>query len=219
MESEDFVLLLHLARKGGISGKFETSTSRVAKELNTSQQTISRKVRRLAGQQLIESRASPNGIEVSFTEKGRKLLNEKYLELQGIFSAKKIQGIEGKVVTGKGEGKYFLSFEQYSGKITEKFGFKPFLGTLNLQVEQSRLEQFSASLDKIYIEGFELPGRTFGGLYAAKIIINNEVEGALVFPERTNLPKNIAEIIAPINLRKKFSLKDGNKVKLNGGVQ
>ena len=219
MDNEDFLLLLHLARKGSISGRFETSTSKVARELNTSQQTISRKVRQLAGQQLIESRASPNGIEVSFTEKGRKALNEKYLELQAIFSAKKVQSIEGKVVTGKGEGKYFLSFEQYAGKINEKLGFKPFLGTLNLQVEQSRLEQFSASLDKIYIEGFELPGRTFGGLHAGKILINNEVQGAIVFPERTNLPKNIAEIIAPINLRKKFSIKDGSKVKLNGDTQ
>ena len=142
MESEDFVLLLHLARKGGISGQFETSTSKVARELSTSQQTISRKVRQLAAQQLIESRASPNGIEVSFTEKGRKVLNEKYLELQAIFSAKKVSGIEGKVVSGKGKGKYFLSFEQYAGKINEKIGFKPFLGTLNLQVEQSKLEQF-----------------------------------------------------------------------------
>jgi len=218
MESEDFVLLLHLARKGGISGQFETSTSKVARELSTSQQTISRKVRQLAAQQLIESRASPNGIEVSFTEKGRKVLNEKYLELQAIFSAKKVSGIEGKVVSGKGEGKYFLSFEQYAGKINEKIGFKPFLGTLNLQVEQSKLEQFSAALDKVYIEGFELPGRTFGGLVAAKILINNELKGALVFPERTNLPKNIVEVIAHVNIRKKFSLKDGSKVKLVGDL-
>src|SRR3989344_1405925 len=185
------MLLLQLARKGGMSGRFETSTSKVAKELLTSQQTISRKVRQLATLQYIESRASPNGIEVSFTEKGRKALAEKYLELQAIFSAKKIPAIEGKVVSGKGEGKYFLSFEQYSGKIREKFGFKPYLGTLNLQAEPEKINKFGASLDKIYVEGFDIPGRTFGGLYSAKVIINNEIKGALVFPDRSNLPKDI----------------------------
>ena len=218
MESDDFMLLMHLAKRGGLGKRAETSTSRIAKELGMSQQTASRKVRALAASQLIESSASPNGIAVSFTEKGRKQLYDTYLEMQGIFSAKKSQGIEGKVISGKGEGKYFLSFEQYSGKIEERFGFSPFAGTLNLSIEQSKLEQFYAGLEKIYIEGFELPGRTFGGVYAAKVLINNEVKGALVFPERTNLPKDVAEIIAPMNLRKKFGLKDGGKVKLSGDV-
>lgn len=216
MENDDFMLLLHLARKGGIASQIETSTSRIASELSISQQTASRKIRKLAASQLISSTASSNGITVSFTEKGKRMLHGKYLELESVFSGKKTNAFEGKVVGGKGEGKYFLSFKQYTDKINERLGFMPFPGTLNLSASQEKISQFSASLEKIYIEGFELPGRTFGGLHAIKVLINNEIPGALIFPERSNLPGNIAELIAPLNLRKKFSLKDGSKVRVGG---
>ena len=67
MESDDFMLLMHLAKRGGLGKRAETSTSKIAKELGMSQQTASRKVRALAASQLIESSASRNGLAVSFT--------------------------------------------------------------------------------------------------------------------------------------------------------
>jgi len=216
MESEDLILLMHLAKRGGIYGSVATSTSKIAKELSMSQQTASRKVRALSATQLITSMSSPSGITIAFTERGRKILNGRYLEMQAIFSQNKLPSFEGKVVSGKGEGRYFLSLGQYADRINELLGFRPFPGTLNLQADSSKIGKFAASLDKIRIDGFEIPGRTFGGLSASRILINNQVSGAIVFPERSNLPDDIAEIIAPVNLRKKFGLKDGAKVKVSG---
>ena len=47
-----------------------------------------------------------------------------------------------------------------------------------------------------------------------KVKINGKILGAVIFPDRTNLPPDTAEVIAPINLRKKFELKDGDKIAL-----
>ena len=47
-----------------------------------------------------------------------------------------------------------------------------------------------------------------------KAIFMETAECAIVIPEVAEYPKNILEIIAPTNLRKKFQLKNGATVKV-----
>jgi CTP-dependent riboflavin kinase len=42
--------------------------------------------------------------------------------------------LEGTVFTGLGEGAYYISKETYLKQLTEKLGFEPYLGTLNLKL-------------------------------------------------------------------------------------
>ena len=65
----------------------------------------------------------------------------------------------------------------------------------------------------ILIEGFSTEDRTFGEVKAFKCRVNG-VEGAIVIPKRTHYPSEILEIIAPVKLREKLGLKDGDIVEV-----
>jgi len=41
------------------------------------------------------------------------------------------------------------------------------------------------------------------------------VDGAVIIPEVGGYPDNVLEVIAPINLRERFRLKDGDYVELS----
>ena len=214
MPEKNFFLLLLIAKHGGVEGEFVSSTSKIANATGLSQQSVSRKLRELAKQQFIALQASPAGVSAKLLEKGKKALLEKYSDLSEIFSKTKAKKIFGTVQSGLGEGKYYLSFKQYVYQLKEKLGFEPFLGTLNFSVDEAELSSFKKALKEIYINGFATKERSFGGLLAMKVKINGKILGAVIFPDRTNLPPDTAEVIAPINLRKKFELKDGDKIAL-----
>ena len=150
------------------------------------------------------------------------------MELKGIYLIlKKMFGdskkMEGTVFSGLGEGKYYMSLDGYVRQFVSKFGFKPYSGTLNLRVKSGDTVRFTSTLKEIHVEGFKAESRTFGGLicYHASISNNHgegkksvKIIGAIVIPERTHYDNSILELIAPINLRKRLSIKDGDKVML-----
>jgi len=212
MSEKNFFLLLFVAKNNGLKGEFISSTSKIAQVLEISQQSVSRKLRLLSKMGFISLQTSPEGVSAKVLEKGKMVLLEQYSELSNIFSKAKTKKLVGIVQSGLGEGKYYLSFKQYSNQIKEKLGFEAFVGTLNLDVQEAELLQFKMNLEEIYIDGFSTKERSFGGLKVFKTKINSKVNGAMIFPDRSSHPSNTAEIIAPINLRKKFGLKDGDKI-------
>lgn len=118
--------------------------------------------------------------------------------------------IEGKVTTGLGKGAYFISQEFYCKKIFNSCGFVPFPGTLNIIVPNSYLNEINKLKESCtnVIQADE----GFGGLKYIKAILNNQVTGAIVFPEKTIHEVNYLEFIAKKNLRKELNLKDEDKV-------
>lgn len=210
-KESDFFLLMHIAEKAG-SGTTKLSTSTIARDLEISQQSVSRKLRELEKNHFVKRKATSRGIELSVTNEGRLLLKKHFYSLKKLFNSRnEKKSLAGKVVSGLGEGKYYLSFEKYFSQIKSKLGFNPFKGTLNLAVDENGLIDFISSGKEITIEGFETAERNFGAIKCFPVLINGKVDGALVLPERS-VHKNVAELIAPLNLRKKFSLKDGGKI-------
>ncbi len=129
--------------------------------------------------------------------------------------------MEGVVFTGLGEGKYYMSLNGYLWQFTAKLGFKPFAGTLNLRVNKGDALRFTSGIKEIHVEGFKSESRTFGGLNCfpavlstgkSKIKNSEKIKGAVVIPERTHYDQNIVEFIAPINLRKKLRIHDGDTI-------
>ena len=120
--------------------------------------------------------------------------------------------ILGFVISGTKKGGYFLSQKFYSEQFKEKLGFKPFPGTLNIQIQEENLEQIAKiPEDEIgIIEGEE----EFGTVKYIKASLNDTINGALVFPVKTQHPQDILEFIAQENLREKLNLKDGELVNL-----
>jgi riboflavin kinase len=119
--------------------------------------------------------------------------------------------VKGKVFAGKGEGKKFLRLCWVRTQINEKLGFEPYLGTLNLYL--SNEARAINLLNKF--KGLEITpekGYWSGRLY--KALINGKVHGAVVRPEVPYYSSQILEVIAPVFLREKLSLKDGDEVEV-----
>lgn len=210
-------LLLILAELGAIDRWVETSTTRLAKLINASQQTVSRKLHELAKEGFIERNIVPSGEEIKITSKGINLLLEYHERLGSVL--KKVEHgkilMRGLVVKGVGEGRYYMSLKGYIAQIKKKLGFKPYPGTLNLKLKTTDdiLKKFELQkLPGILIKGFTNGIRTYGDVKVFKAEINGLKPLAIVLPERTSHNIEIIEIIAPFNLRDKLHLKDGDEV-------
>lgn len=119
--------------------------------------------------------------------------------------------VKGKVFTGTGDGKKFVGLPWVRSQVKEKLGFEPYVGTLNLYLSNeahtinllSKFKGLEITPEKEYY-----PGRLY------KALINEKVQGAVIRPEVPKYPNQILEVIAPMFLREKFNLKDGDEVEV-----
>ncbi|MFH2028313.1 MAG: DUF120 domain-containing protein [Nanoarchaeota archaeon] len=206
-------LLIYIGKKGGLFADIQNSTLQIAKELNISQQTISRKLREMEDKGLLKRLATPNGMTLSLNKPGRELLQKNYQELSSIFKTKKT-AINGIVEKGIGEGAYYVSQKEYQDQFKEKMGFTAFPGTLNLRIDKEELLSFISSTLPVKIQGFQTKQRTFGPLTCYKIKVK-DIPSAIVIPERTRHNEEVIEIISSVNLRERLQLSDKDKVKLS----
>ena len=187
----------------------------LAERINQSVQTAARKLKELEEKGLIERVMRKDGQYVIITERGRELLYREYLDYKKIFEDMGKLVVKGRVISGLGEGKYYVSLEGYRKQFIEKLGFDPFPGTLNLKLSRDQVI-LRARMDEeegILIKGFRTEDRTFGNVKAFKCSVNG-VRGAVIIPERTHYSKDVLEIIAPVNLRERLNLKDGDEVEV-----
>ena len=191
------------------------STVRLAKLLGTSQQTASRHLSELEKGGFIKKQASFKGVEVRMTKKGFAELRRVYIGLRNILSGIPTKIIlEGTLFSGFGEGSYYLSHEGYHQQFTQKLGFTPYPGTLNVKLSPNELrkKQDLEMYPSIIIEGFKEDQRSFGKVKCFPVLINNTVKGAVIIINRTHYDESVLEVIAPVYLRDRFNLKEGSKV-------
>jgi riboflavin kinase len=117
--------------------------------------------------------------------------------------------LNGKVISGEGNGKKYLSLPWVKKQVEEKLGFTPFLGTLNLQLSpqsaaRRKLLEKTDALQIVPPEGY-----CAGLVFKACI---SRIECGIVIPQVKNYPQSLLEIIAAENLREKFHLNDGKNV-------
>ncbi|MCL5008524.1 MAG: CTP-dependent riboflavin kinase [Candidatus Marsarchaeota archaeon] len=123
--------------------------------------------------------------------------------------------VKGTVVSGLGEGRYFMGKQGYIQQIQQKLRFTPYAGTLNIKipdVEAYRINEIKNS-HGIGISGFKNEGKEFGGATA----YNAELMGvrcAVIMPKMSK-HKNVIEIIAEENLRSRLGLSDGSIVTID----
>ena len=211
--------MLKLAEMGAHRRTAKISTEYLAGKLGASQQTASRYLIELEGKAWIERIITPEGCLIRISGAGMKELNKLYLTLRVLMEASYPPSItlEGTVFTGFGEGAYYISKESYRRQFIEKLGFDPYPGTLNLKLvtdydlkTRNELEAYPG----VEIEGFKDEDRTFGPVKCYPVIIENEVKGALILALRSHYDASVLEIIAPVPLRKRLKLRDGQKVKV-----
>jgi len=119
--------------------------------------------------------------------------------------------VKGRVFKGLGHGEKFTELPWAKRQIKGKLGFEPYPGTLNLSlppnIEAIKLLNMFRGW-KIQPEKGYFPGRFY------KAFIMQKVYGAVVRPEAPEYPDHIIELVAPICLREKFDLKDGDEVEV-----
>ena len=121
--------------------------------------------------------------------------------------------ITGIVTTGLGKAAYFLGQDFYKNQFSEKCGFVPFPGTLNIIVEEDKLDDIR--LMKNSCKNVIKPDQGFGAVRYIKAHLNKDIVGAIVFPDKTTHDENYLEFISKDKLRDKYNFKDGDEVVLS----
>ena len=206
---------MKIASRGGLEGPVQISSSKLAKDLHTSQQTASRRLVELEQEKLITREMRTKGQTVHITSKGKEILGGMFYELSSVFGKEPTSfTICGVITSGMGEGEYYMNMDEYANQFETNLGFRPFPGTLNLDLEGKDdilSRQRLSELPGIAIEGFKKEGRTFGSVKCFKAEIEKE-KGAVVVPARTHHSNDTLEIISPHKIRKSLDVNDGDRV-------
>ncbi|TRO43104.1 CTP-dependent riboflavin kinase [Candidatus Bathyarchaeota archaeon] len=207
--------LITLGQMGALRVQTRISTTALAQELSVSQQTASRYMVNLETQGYIERYPSSLGTQIKVTPSGYAVLETLYLSLKKLLQ-EPAQALEfdGVLVSGLGEGAYYVQLQGYSEQFMQKLGFAPYPGTLNLRLSSDHfwVKKELESLPAIIITSFRMQRRTFGQVKCFRATINGTAEGAIILINRTHHDDRIIEIIAPKNLRKTLKLTEGSRV-------
>ncbi len=205
-------MLKEIALIGGKDKFVEISTSKIGEKMGISQQTASRWITELFNMDLVQKKRSGRKIAVKITRKGMDILRRESFDYRRIFESPEYIELTGEVITGLGEGRYYITRKGYYNQIKEKLFFEPYPGTLNVRIYPGDLDKvnFLRSLPGISLKGFVSQGRTFGNVKAFLSTING-VEAALIMPDRSHYT-DVIEVISRDNLRKKLKLEDGSTV-------
>jgi len=136
------LILIHLLTLGAIEIHVEVTSGQLSKVINKSQQTTSKILIELEKESFIERVKNNKKFKIKVTNQGHDVIKELQSMIESALdNSKKRITFKGKIVSGMGEGAYYMSLEGYKKQFKEKLGYEPFPGTLNLKLE-----------DKIYTD-------------------------------------------------------------------
>ncbi|MDA7942718.1 MAG: DUF120 domain-containing protein [Nitrosopumilus sp.] len=213
MKAQHVRTIARLLAMGAGSDHVDVSTSGLGRSLGMSQQAASRHLVDLADEGLVER--APGGRSVRVTPLGISEVERLHAELgAGLGRARRVD-LAGSLVSGMGEGAYYMSLGGYTGQFREKLGYVPYPGTLNVRLDGPgrRAASLLAGLPSTHIDGFSDGSRTFGPV-SCLAAETAGIRSHLVLPERTHHDGSVIEIIAPVCLREEASLSDGSRVEV-----
>jgi riboflavin kinase, archaea type len=204
-------ILLLLLSQGAHKRPLRLTTAEIGSQCGMSQQNASRKLALLSEGGYIER--GKDGIRLT-----RRACDEAaalYSALKGVFEGGKLE-LDGTIVKGLGEGGFYMSLPGYRRQITEKLGFDPFPGTLNVRLDAGEEWKRRQLLEgePIIISGFRDKDRTFGDLFAYRCSVAGK-GGAVIVPLRTHHGPEILELVFGFNAKKALRKKDGDRVKVS----
>jgi riboflavin kinase len=217
--------LFYLCQNIGSQKALHISSVEFGKILNLSQQTASRRITHLEEMGWIQRKIVGKEQIIRITKKGADVMLAMYKDMKQILEDILIVG---EVTEGMGEGGYYVRIKEYFNQFKKKLGFKPYYGTLNLQLTDLNMELLDENLKNripIKIEGFEKEEddyikRKYGSVKCFECIVSRlddqskKNKGAILKIKRTHHKKNIVEILAEPYLRDTLKLKDGVRVRI-----
>jgi riboflavin kinase len=228
--------LIHLLSCGAKETYIEITSGQLSKTIGRSQQTASKIIIDLEKDMLVERIKNNKKFKIKVTDEGYKVIKELHnlMKLAIDNSIMKRAYFKGKIVSGMGEGSYYMSKKRYKEQFKEKLGYEPFPGTLNVKLEEQiykDLKKEITNYQSIYIHGFKDANRTFGWVkcYPAtlmpKIEVNNKtqngskkdieirgIDTSILLLERTHHDNSLIEVISAVCIKESANLKNGDTV-------
>ena len=135
MDDKLVLALRKIALMGGMHDYISISSRELGDMLVMSQQSASKRILELLNEGWIVRDLGARRQRIKLTDKGIDSLRMEYSEYQKIFETRDHIIIHGEVVTGMGEGQYYVTQDGYQEQFLAKLGFKPYEGTLNLTTD------------------------------------------------------------------------------------
>ena len=217
---QHIVILSELLLSGAKNNFVELTTNEIAKKIKRSQQLASKELLDLEFFGCIKRNKKSKKYTIKVTERGYQQVYDHFLFLKtAVESFKHVIDFEGHIITGMGEGAYYMSLDGYKKQFKEKLGYEPYPGTLNIKLNSMLFVEAKKEMLKypsINIEGFSDQSRTFGWVkcYPASINDSKNINSSILILERTHYDDSIIELIAPFSIKEQFLLKNGDYVKL-----
>ncbi len=216
LKVQHILTLTQLISKGAKHNFVPITTSSLAKSIQKSQQAASKHLLELERDGFIERLMSGRKVSVKITPKGYdEMLKLSSILKSNLDSFPSFVELKGTLVSGMGEGAYYMSLKGYTKQFKSKIGYVPFPGTLNVKLHQKEYveaaQQFN-TLEGIMIDGFSDGKRTYGWVKCFKAKLNNSINSELIILERTHHDTTVIELISKQNIRKIGKLKNGSKL-------
>src|SRR5574338_136887 len=215
LKVQHVLTLAELLTKGARHNFVSVTTSSLGKSIQRSQQAASKHLLELERDGYIERMRNGQKFSVRITSKGHAEMVKLFAILKSsLDSAPSYIEFTGHIISGMGEGAYYMAMKGYTKQFKSKLGYIPFPGTLNVKLKDKKFVEAKHELethDGIRINGFSDGKRTYGWVkcYPAKI---NNVNAALILLERTHHDDSIIELISAENIKKATKLSTGSKV-------
>ena len=218
LKIQHILTLSYLLSKGAKHNYIPITTSTLGKSIQKSQQSASKHLLELEENQFIERIVSGRNTSVKITDKGFSEMVKLSTVLQkSLNSFPSHVEIKGTLVSGMGEGAYYMGLKGYTKQFKSKIGYVPFPGTLNVRIDQKihqeAIKQFE-TLNGIKIKSFSDGKRTYGWVKCFPAKLNNSVNCDLILLERTHHDNSVIELISKTCLRKTAKLKDNTKISI-----
>jgi len=216
LKVQHILTLTQLISKGARHNFVPITTSSLGKSIKKSQQAASKHLLELEKDGFIQRIMNGRKVSVKITTKGySEMLRLSSILKTSLNSFPSYLELKGILISGMGEGAYYMSLKGYTNQFKKKIDYIPFPGTLNVKLEQKQYIEAAKhlnSFDGIEIKGFSDGKRTYGWVKCFSAKLNNSYNCELIILERTHHDDTIIELISKFKLRDKAKIKNGSKL-------
>lgn len=222
---QQILTMVHLLLLGAYRNYIELTTAQLGNNISISQQSASKHLLDLENAGYINRVRKGRSIRIKITDSGYSQVNSFYEKLKSAIESKadEVITLEGYIVSGMGEGAYYMSLEGYREQFRQKLGYSPFPGTLNVKLSDPasvRSRRELSAYPSVFINGFSDKLRTYGWVKCYPSEINNGLvkEAALIILERTHYDDSTVEIIAPISIKENIKANNGDHISITAHI-
>lgn len=169
---------------------------------------------------IIRRTAGGRGRRIHVTEEGYAEMVRVSSLLRAAVEEKPRRVLRGTVVSGVGEGAYYMSLPGYVEQFKSMLEVVPYPGTLNVRLDRDSIGMVLAlGVGDALVQGFADGQRTYGWVRCYGALLkaisdssHRSVRCHLIRLERTHHDTAVAELVASQNLREAASVNDGDIV-------